>query len=222
MKCTVTAMVLTALLFGVESHLNATIVYSGIQDLGIAERSQGERSIRLFDSIGQVPEIVIFDRRREASWVLNIRAGEVDEFGLYLRGSRTVAEGLDEGEIIQEAIEPEYLEWMRFDQPEFPYWIGHYYPEHSQMFVGRENRYMGFKLDSDNEQLYFGWLRMSHFEDQERFVIHDWAYQSEAGEAIYTGEIPEPGAVGKILGIGALLYVLVRRRSHLISCAKRG
>ena len=203
-------------------RVNATIVYSGVQELGIPERSQDEQSVPLFDPVGEVPEIVVFDRRYEGRWALEVRAGQVAQFKLSMWGFREVADAFNEGDLIQESIDSGNMEWMRFDLSEIPFHVGNYFPEHSQMFVGRENRYMGFKLDADTEQSYFGWLRMSHFEDEERFVIHDWAYQSEAGEPILAGEIPEPGAVGKILGIGALLYVVVRRRSHLISCAKRG
>ncbi len=102
------------------------------------------------------------------------------------------------------------LEWTGFTT----LWIADY-GENGEDFRGhffnRENRYIAVRTTVE-EDMYFGWLRLSHSAEDELLTVHDWAWNSIPGEPILAGEIPEPKVYALVLGIGVLVWVVVRRR----------
>jgi hypothetical protein len=71
--------------------------------------------------------------------------------------------------------------------------------------------FTGFRfLASDG--LHFGWLRMTVGPGLlgTDFVVHDWAYESVAGEPIFAGQVPAPAGA---LPLGALALAGRRSRS---------
>ena len=72
--------------------------------------------------------------------------------------------------------------------------------------------YFGFQIYDGVGDYYFGWMRVTFFDDGSTGVLHEWAWDT-SGAAIQVGAVPEPGSLGLLaLGAGSLL-VLRRRRS---------
>ena len=223
MKTGIFVLSVAGIIGGFDLRVAGNIVYSGSQELEVEERSGGMVEIPAFEGLPEANVFRLMDgtERFDGRFFLGVSEENqgVNSITTTPRGFATTVEG---NELISGGLDA----WFRLGSEfalEESLVAGYDFPEERGQFYLKENAYLGVRMENDpSETVYYGWLRMSHFEDEERFVIHDWAYQSEAGEPILAGEIPEPGAVGKILGIGALLYVLVRRRSQLKSSAKRG
>ncbi len=58
----------------------------------------------------------------------------------------------------------------------------------------------------------YGWIRIEHDFDAGTFTVHDWAWNTTPGEPILAGQIPEPAAYVALLGLGVLVFVVLRRR----------
>ncbi len=82
------------------------------------------------------------------------------------------------------------------------------------------NRYFPVRTTLDQD-VYYGWIRMSHSMDNEVLTVHDWAWNSTPGEPIMAGEIPEPAVFALILGLGVLGFVAWRRRANGDSLSRR-
>ena len=80
-------------------------------------------------------------------------------------------------------------------------------------FFDQSNQYAAIRTTID-EEVYYGWIRMSHSMENEVLTVHDWAWNSEPGGPILAGEIPEPAVYGLILGLGVLGVVAWRRRAR--------
>lgn len=52
-----------------------------------------------------------------------------------------------------------------------------------------QNFYAGIQFQLANDSYRFGWLRISFDQQNEQFVIHDFAYENIPGKAIKAGEI---------------------------------
>ncbi len=61
---------------------------------------------------------------------------------------------------------------------------------------------------------YYGWIQVSHSENDMALTVHDWAWNSVPGEPIQAGQIPEPAAAALLSGVGILFWALARRRSR--------
>ncbi len=78
-------------------------------------------------------------------------------------------------------------------------------------FFDRSDRFLPIRT-TFNDIEYFGWLRISHSMDNERLTIHDWAWNSTLGETILAGQIPKPATYAILVALGALGFVMARRR----------
>ncbi len=75
------------------------------------------------------------------------------------------------------------------------------------------DRYMPLRI-LDNEEVFFGWLRLSHSLADERLTIHDWAWNNGSGQPIQAGKIPEPAAFAFLTGLTLLALAALRRRGR--------
>jgi hypothetical protein len=78
-------------------------------------------------------------------------------------------------------------------------------------FFDQQNKYIAIRA-LDNNEAFYGWIRVSHSLEQQQFVVHDWAWNSVAGEPILAGQIPEPRTVALWIGLGAAGLALGRRK----------
>lgn len=71
------------------------------------------------------------------------------------------------------------------------YFLNIMYTESEKFFagewLGKKDKYLGLKFKI-NEQYHFGWLRVSHTAGQEKILVHDFAYNKQAGIRILAGE----------------------------------
>ncbi len=58
---------------------------------------------------------------------------------------------------------------------------------------------------------FYGWIRVEHSASAGTLTVHDWAWNSFAGEPILAGAIPEPRVYALAFGVGIFGFVLVRR-----------
>lgn len=58
----------------------------------------------------------------------------------------------------------------------------------------------------------FAWIRVSIDNDAGTFIVHDWAYERNAGQGIQAGVVPAPGTLGFLAAGAAGLQSLRRRR----------
>ena len=77
------------------------------------------------------------------------------------------------------------------------------------------NRYLPIRTTLEQD-VYYGWIRMSHSMENEVLTVHDWAWNSVPGEPILAGEIPEPATIGLVAGVVAMSGVIFfhRRRRN--------
>ena len=71
--------------------------------------------------------------------------------------------------------------------------------------------YFGFKIYDGVSNYYFGWMRVTFYDDGSTGILHDWAWDT-SGAGIQVGAVPEPGSMG-LLSLGAACLVLRRRRA---------
>lgn len=75
--------------------------------------------------------------------------------------------------------------------------------------------YVGFSFEIENNT-HYGWALFEFVESGGNHlqVLHEFAYESEAGKAITVGAIPEPGEVAAVAGLvaGSVAALAARRR----------
>ena len=71
--------------------------------------------------------------------------------------------------------------------------------------------YIGIEFPIEGEA-YFGWIRFDHFAISPGGWIVEWAYETEQGQSILAGQIPEPRAL--VLALIGWMLVMNRRRGH--------
>ncbi len=86
-----------------------------------------------------------------------------------------------------------------------------YYSYVAGNWLDTDNAFMGVRLNIDKDR-YYGWIRLSVSDDAGTITIHDYAYQSTANEAIFTGQtatdIQNPGITGaSIFAYGSQLTI---------------
>lgn len=80
-------------------------------------------------------------------------------------------------------------------------------------FESGTSGYIGFAL-VDGSDRYYGWMEVTLYDDGSAGTIHQWAWNTVANEAITVGAVPEPGNAALLLGLGAGLCVISRRRKR--------
>ena len=78
-------------------------------------------------------------------------------------------------------------------------------------FTGGTSGYIGFAL-VDGSDYYYGWMEVTLEDDGTTGIIHQWAWNTVANEAVTVGAVPEPASAAMLLGLGAMLWVGSRRR----------
>ncbi|HNV99563.1 MAG TPA: T9SS type A sorting domain-containing protein [Chitinophagales bacterium] len=63
-----------------------------------------------------------------------------------------------------------------------------YYSYSGGVWLGTDMAFLGFRLNIDKDR-YYGWMRISVSEDASTIIIHDYAYESTANQAIFTGQV---------------------------------
>ena len=86
-------------------------------------------------------------------------------------------------------------------------------------FFNQKNLYAAVQTTVE-ENVFYGWLRLSHSAEDEILTVHDWAWNSVPGEPILAGEIPEPKVYALLLGIGVLLWAAECRRRRSVVYGK--
>lgn len=71
------------------------------------------------------------------------------------------------------------------------YFLGVKYTNDSRTFlgdwIGKKDKYLGLKFKI-NGMYHYGWIRISHQENQEKLLIADYAYHRESGKSIRAGQ----------------------------------
>ena len=79
----------------------------------------------------------------------------------------------------------------------------------SGFWYGVEEGLLGLSFQIEDET-HYGWIRLCGTGDA-RFILQDWAYESEPNTAIVAGAIPEPGTM-TLFSAGCFFLNYVRRR----------
>ncbi|QEG37438.1 PEP-CTERM sorting domain-containing protein [Bythopirellula goksoeyrii] len=82
----------------------------------------------------------------------------------------------------------------------------------NSQFDNVTDAYIGLEFPI-NATSHFGWIRVDIDNAAGTFLIKDWAYESQPGVGIHTGEIPEPSTLG-LLAAGALGVAALRRKKR--------
>ena len=188
---------------------NAAIIYSGPRDLTVSESTGSSLSINMggvSDSFQIVSTRGAFVLRHPVDtgsyWTLNNSLGRLLD--------------VDYGTLISQE-----QQWFRVMSE-----IGMFSFEESNQWFGMDtiydapDRYMPLRI-LNNEDVLFGWLRLSHDAQAGVLTVHDWAWNSASGQPILAGEIPEPAAAALLTGLALLALAALRRRHVLPLLAVR-
>ncbi len=79
-----------------------------------------------------------------------------------------------------------------------------------------ESAYVGFRFADENDDLYYGWMRVYIDPSYLYITLFDMAWEDEVGKAILAGDsgstVPVPGTLGIMLA-GLLLLTAVKRQT---------
>jgi len=72
--------------------------------------------------------------------------------------------------------------------------------------------YVGLAIPGENG-INYGWAHLSFFPNPGALILHDFAYETVAGEGIVTGAVPEPSSIALLAaGAGGLALLRARRK----------
>ncbi|MGJ8654719.1 MAG: hypothetical protein ACSHX8_15775 [Opitutaceae bacterium] len=80
-------------------------------------------------------------------------------------------------------------------------------------FESGTSGYIGFAL-VDGVDAYYGWMRLTLYDDGSAGTIHEWAWNTTVNESITVGAVPEPSHATLLLGLSAILWGGARRRNR--------
>ncbi len=188
------------ILIGGQSRSDGSIVYSGLQDYVLGHSS--DEAVPIFMAAASEPFYIV-DIRGGFDLQGVSPASYSTVFDLESPGSPVVS--VTSGNIVDGSLDwnsiSSFSRILRYDDPGFG----------SGDFFDRTDAYMPVRI-GDDDDTYYGWLRMSHSMAGEQLTVHDWAWNSAAGEPILVGEIPEPRAFALLAGLAVLGWILWRRR----------
>ena len=185
---------------GLATTANAEVVYSGSQDIDIAQFSS--QNINLDgDAYNDIllKNYVFFGGNYQGAYV-NFAPGRL--VGFY--SGLSYASALEMGDLIDATTATgSFVGSMAY---------GANNP--SAEFNSVEDAFIGlsFPINATN---HYGWLRVSVDNSAGTFVVHDWAYNDTPGVGLLAGEgmpVPEPGTLG-LLAAGAAGVAALRRRN---------
>lgn len=182
---------------GMAGTADAQIVYSGVQDLAIAQFSSQNLNLD-GDAYNDIllKNYVFLGGNYQGAYV-NFAPGKVVGFF----SGFGYASALSEGDLIDASTTAGG-------------------PFQSSMAYGGNNPNAEFNNVSGaflglefpiNATSHFGWVRVTIDNAAGTFVINDWAYNSVPGEGLRAGQVPEPTALG-LLAAGAAGVAAMRRR----------
>ena len=191
-------------IFAGSGSVDGAIVYSGLRDVPMPHFPTDEevRRERIVFAGGDATLSVFNTWSRAEVFLLS-----ANRSGVYATVSTDspFVDSFDFGQVIGNE-----LEWSGFASR----WLADY-SENAEGFRGhffdQENGFVALRTTVE-EDVYYGWLRLSHSAADAALTVHDWAWNSAPGEPILAGEIPEPKVYALVLGIGVLVWVVVRRR----------
>ena len=180
--------------------LNASgaIVYSGVQDIAIAQFSSLNLNIDGDASGDLLLKNYVFGGGNYQGASVNFFPGKLMSFNA---NGLSYASALNAGVTVSSSsVGPSFFGSMAY---------GGVNP--NAQFNTASNKYLGVSFAS-GASLFYGWARVSVNQASGSFVVHDWAYENSGG-GIQTGAVPAPGALG-LLAVGASGLGLLRGRKR--------
>lgn len=200
------AFIVSTMLLAVNS-VAGVIVYSGTQNHGLRHLPEADDTAMVRIAFSNSPNDLRINNETRTETFAVLGDGAAGTYASYRPSEHSLA-ALPFGQVIDGSVDWSVLEGG-------PYMIADYTTD-TQSFRGhffdQENQYLPIRTTLDDD-IFYGWIRMSHSMENEILTVHDWAYNSEPGEPIMAGEIPEPKVYALILGLGALGFVAWRRRT---------
>jgi hypothetical protein len=177
---------------------SGAIVYSGVQDIAIAQFSSLNLNID-GDAYGDLLlKNYVFGGGNYQGATVNFSPGKLMSFNA---NGFAYASALNAGVTVSSSsVGPSFFGSMAY---------GGANP--NAQFNNASNKYLGLSFAS-GANTYYGWVRVSLSNATGSFMVHDWAYEN-SGDSIQTGAVPAPGALG-ILAAGASGLGLLRGRKR--------
>ncbi len=178
------------------TNADAQIVYSGIQNIDIAQF--GAQDLNLDgDAYNDILlKNYVFGGNYQGAYV-NFAPGKVVGFTTGL----SYATALVEGDMIDAAATaggPFAVSLAYGNNPD-------------SQFDNATGAFIGLEFPI-NAVSHFGWIRVTIDNAGGAFTVNDWAYNSVPGEGIKAGRIPEPSTLGLLAAGGVGLVALRKRR----------
>ncbi|TWT47552.1 PEP-CTERM sorting domain-containing protein [Botrimarina hoheduenensis] len=181
----------------VGAEANAAVVYSGVQDLPIAQFSSQDLNLDGDAYNDILLKNYVFGGNYQGATV-NFFPGKVVGFNAGL----SYATALSDGDVIDAAA-----------TAGGPFAVSLAYGANpNSQFDNAVGAFLGLEFPI-NGMSHFGWIRVTIDNAGGTFVINDWAYNSTPGEGLLAGQIPEPGSLGLLAAGAAGVAALRRRRS---------
>jgi hypothetical protein len=176
---------------------NASIVYSGVQDVSISQFSALNLNLD-GDAYGDVTlKNYVFGGGNYMGAAVNFYPGKLVSFSSGYSYVSSLAAGFV---IDASSVGPSFFGSMAYGAS-----------NPSAQFNNASNAYLGLSFAS-GANLYYGWVRVSLNQASGSFIVHDWAYDN-SGAGIAAGAIPAPGALG-LFAAGASGLGLLRGRKR--------
>lgn len=179
------------------SHADAQVVYSGVQDIGIAQFSSQNLNLDGDAYNDILLENYIFGGGNYQGLYVNFFPGKVVGFNAGLN----YASALNEGDLIDSSTTA---------GGPFAASMAYGANNPNAEFNNVDGAFIGLEFPI-NGTSHFGWVRVSIDNAAGKFVVNDWAYNSVPGEGLLAGQVPEPTTLG-LLAAGAVGVAALRRR----------
>jgi hypothetical protein len=177
---------------------DASIVYSGVQDLSIGQFSSLNLNLD-GDAYGDLLlKNYVFGGASYMGATVNFFPGKLVSFtaGYSYVSALTAGFSIDSA-----SVGPSFFGSMAYGAA-----------NPNAQFNNATNAYLGLSFAS-GANLYYGWVRVSVNQAAGSFIVHDWAYES-SGAGIAAGAVPAPGALGLFAaGASGLGFLRGRKRS---------
>lgn len=193
---------LAAMAAAVAAHsADAEVIYSGVQDLGIAQFSSLNLDIDL-DGFGDLQlKNYVFGAGNYQGAAVNFFPGKLVGFFGGPSGFAYVS-SLSSGFLIDAASTgPTFFGSMAYGAA-----------NPNGQFNTASNAYLGLSF-ATGANLYYSWVRVSINNAAGTFTVHDWAYENVSGVGIAAGVIPAPPTLG-LLAAGAAGLGILRGRQR--------